>query len=109
LTSSIVMYARPSRSPTSYTATTFGWVSRAIARASAASRSWCAAPRNSSCSTFSATLRSSTRSYAFHTFPIPPTPIGSSNTYRSGPAVAGVSAGTALAGIVSSSSLTRRP
>ena len=66
----------PSASPRSYTATMLGWLSPAAAEASRRKRStnaWSAA--NRSASTFTATSRSSTVSYARYTVAMPPLPI----------------------------------
>ena len=74
--SSMTRKGTPSCSPLSKTATTLGWLSPAAARASASKRS--RTPGSDArwgLSRFTATSRSSRRSRAAHTSPMPPRPM----------------------------------
>src|SRR4029453_493396 len=76
-------YARPSCSPRSSTRAMLGWSSRAAARASRRSRSAARpSPAGAAPSTLTATGRSSSRSRAAHTSPIPPAPSSAPTRYR---------------------------
>jgi hypothetical protein len=95
-TSSITTKRRPPSSPSSCTTTTFGWRSRAIARASVSRRCCRARSPVAACRTLIATGRSRSGSRAAYTVPMPPAPMVRSRTNRpsrsparsSGPTVA---------------------